>query len=115
MKGESVCVFYPFHPLHGQQLQVFVTARSQNGAVTVEDQHQNRLRIPLWMLTPDAARFELQDTPTLDARALLRLVELWQLHCDKLPGWEVHPQKESSHETTLAVQAATSRHIGPGC
>jgi hypothetical protein len=110
---DSVCVHYPFHPLHGRELPVFVSARSPDGAVTVEDEKQMRLKIPLWMVTPDAARFALQDTPTLDAGALLRLVELWQLHCDKLPGWEVHPQKESSHETTLAVQAATSRHIGP--
>jgi hypothetical protein len=80
-----VTVYYPFHPLHGQELRVFMMARSPDGAVTVEDEKQIRFKIPLWMVAPDAAHFELADTPTVDAQALLRLVERWQLHVSKLP------------------------------
>ncbi len=101
-------VHYPFHPLHGRRLRVFVCARSPDGAVTVEDPKQKRLKIPLWMVAADAARCELADAPTLDAHALLRLFELWELQCDKLPELEVHPQTESRHEATL-VDRATAR------
>ncbi len=104
-----MCVHYPFHPLHGQELRVFVSARSLDGAVTVEDGKQKRLKIPLWMVAADAARFDLVDAPTLNAQALLMLVELCEPHCGKLPGREVHFQTESNHEATLADQAAGQR------
>ena len=71
---------YPFHPLHGQELQVFVRSRSPDGTVTVEDANQKRLKIPLWMVAPDAAESKVTAAPTLDAQALLELVELWELH-----------------------------------
>lgn len=95
---------YPFHPLHGHELEVFVSARSADGAVTVEDPTHKRLKIPLWMVALDAGDCTLTDTPTLDAQALLRLVELWQLHRGKLPSQEVNSPKEASHEATLVNQ-----------
>ncbi len=109
-----MCVHYPFHPLHGRELRVFVAARSPDGAVTVEDEKQKRLKIPHWMVAADAARFELVDAPTLNAEALLRLVELCELHCGKLPGREVYSQTESNHEATLSDQAATGQRVDAG-
>lgn len=104
-----VVVHYPFHPLHGQELQVFVSARSPDGTVTVEDATQKRLKIPLWMVAPSAAKSNVVDTPTLDARALLQLVELWELHHGKLPSKEVHLPMEASHEAMLVDQAAAGK------
>jgi hypothetical protein len=54
--------------------------------VTVEDDKQKRLKIPAWMVSPDAACHEIADEPTLAAQALLRLAELCELHRGKLPG-----------------------------
>jgi hypothetical protein len=106
-KADSVCVHYSFHPLCGQELRVFVATRSPDGAVTVEDAKQKRLKIPLWMVATNAARFELADAPTLDAQALLRLVELSELHCDKFSVLETYPQRESGDETALVDRAAS--------
>ncbi len=108
-KAESVRVYYPFHPLRGQELRVFITARSPDGAVTVEDAKHKRLKIPLWMVAADAARYELADEPTLNAHALVRLVELHELHRGKLLGMEGNPQMEQSHEATLVDQTANGR------
>ena len=98
-------VYYPFHPLRGQELRVFVRSRSPDGTVTVEDAKQKRLKIPLWMVAPDAAESKVTKTPALDAQALLQLIELWELHRGKLPNKEVNSQTESDHEATLADQA----------
>ena len=88
-----------------------MTARSPDGAVTIEDAKQKRQKIPLWMVAADAARFELTNAPTLDGQALLLLVELCELHCDKLPVLEAHPQRESEHETTLVDQPTAHKRI----
>lgn len=102
---------YPFHPLHGQQLQVFVSARSSDGAVTVEDANQKRLKIPRWMVLPDAAECRVDDAPTVHATALLQLAELWELHHGKLPNEEVHSQMELDHEATLVDHAPVGKRI----
>lgn len=101
-----MCVYYPFHPLCGQELRIFVAARSPDGAVTVEDAKQKRLKIPLWMVAAKAAESQLADAPTLDAQALLQLVVLSELHCDKFSVLETCPQRESRDETTLVDKAA---------
>ena len=108
-KRDVVVVHYPFHPLHGQELRVFVKSRSPDGTVTVEVAKQKRLKIPLWMVAPDAAESKVTDTPMLNAHALLQLVELWELHRGKLPRKEVNSQTESGHEATLADQATPRR------
>jgi hypothetical protein len=110
-KRDVVVVHYPFHPLHGQQLQVFVSSRSQDGAVTVEDANQKRLKIPGWMVMPDAAGCHVNDTPTIHATALLQLAELWELHRDKLSNQEVHSHRELDHEATLVDQAAVGKRV----
>jgi hypothetical protein len=104
-----VVVHYPFHPLHGQELRVFVRSRSPDGTVTVEDAKQKRLKIPLWMVASDAAESRVTAAPTLDAQALLQLVELRELRRGKLPQKEANSPKEASHETTLVDQSTTGQ------
>ena len=74
VKYGAVKVYYRFHPLHGQE--VFRTAQDRDGAVTVKDPAGNRLKIPMWMLAPDAGRFKLSPQATLSVSALLLLLEL---------------------------------------
>ena len=80
---------------------MFVPARTADGAVTVEDANQTRLKVPLWMVTPNADRFELADSPTLDVQALLGLAEFCELLCNELPVSDTHAQRESEHAATL--------------
>ena len=95
-------VHYSFHPLSGRELRVFVPARTPDGAVTVEDTNETRLKIPHWMITPSATRFELSDSPTLGVQALLGLAELYELLCNECPVSDTHAQEELSHAATLA-------------
>lgn len=110
--SETVFVCYPFHPLHGCELPVFVASRSTDGAVTVQDASGRRLKIPKWMVTADAAQCELSARATVDARSLLLLVELIELHGDTLPGMEVRSQEEQRHEATLVDESKHGRRRG---
>lgn len=69
-------VYYPFHPLHRQQLEVVSKTRRGDGAVIVLDPSGMRLKIPVWMLEPDAGRFEICLRPEIGGRTLLALVDL---------------------------------------
>ena len=82
--------------------------------MTVEDTKQKRLKIPLWMVAPDAAMCELAETPTIQARALLQLAELWELHRGKLSDQEVNSHTELNHEATLVDQATSGKRIDTG-
>jgi hypothetical protein len=44
--------------------------------VTVDDPTGHRLKIPSWMLSPEAERYRLSDEATISPRALLWLSEL---------------------------------------
>jgi hypothetical protein len=59
------------------------------------------------MVAADAAQIRLSAEATLDARSLLLLVELWELHGDRLLKTEVSFQEES-RESTLAAGAHPS-------
>ena len=104
-------VHYPFHPLRGRELRVFVAARSADGAVTVEDAAQKRLKIPLWMVAAEAGRFELTDAPTIEAQALLRLVDLCELHRGTFSVPKLHLTTEPSHAATLVDQTTAPERI----
>jgi len=74
--GSRVTVHYRFHPLHGQQLEVACRPRREDGRVTVIDPTGVRLKIPGWMLLPEAARHSLSCEAAISDRALLRLCDL---------------------------------------
>lgn len=71
-----VKVYYPFHPLHGQELEVAYRARREDGCVTVIDPEGVRLQIPAWMLVAEAARHCLSSEAAISGSALLRLCDL---------------------------------------
>ena len=90
---------------------MFVPARTPDGAVTVEDANQTRLKIPHWMITPNAARFELGDSPALSVQALLGIVELCELLCNEFPVSDTHAQEESRHAATLVDRGGGRKRI----
>ena len=55
----TVTVYYPFHPLHNRCLEVVAWPRQVTQAITVRHPDGNTLKVPRWMLQPDAARFRL--------------------------------------------------------
>ncbi len=72
----TVTVHYPFHPLHNRRLDVVAWPRQVNNAVTVKHPDGQPLKIPLWMLQPEAAGSRLSEQIELDASALLALVDV---------------------------------------
>jgi hypothetical protein len=71
-----VRVFYPFHPLHGLSLQVIRKSQRGDGAVSIRDPAGKRLKIPVWMLSPDASHVQIVAQPLLSKEALLSLTSL---------------------------------------
>ena len=56
-KDTKVQVFYPFHPLHGASVQILRRPKRGDGAVSVIDRAGKRLKIPVWMLSPEAGSY----------------------------------------------------------
>ena len=74
---QDVQVFYPFHPLHGAWLHVLRRPKRGDGAVCVVDPVGRRLKIPVWMLSPDCAEIKItEQRPHLNKGALLSLASL---------------------------------------
>ena len=94
----TVTVHYPFHPLVHQHLKVISWPRNNAGATTVQHPDGNTIKIPLWMLQPQAARFELQSQIELSSKALLSLVDLLALHSS--PKVDSGKQPERASETS---------------
>lgn len=69
-------MYYPFHPLQGCELNVIDKPKKEDGAVTVIAPDGARLKIPVWMVSPQAAQIELSEKAEVSARALLELVHL---------------------------------------
>jgi hypothetical protein len=72
----TATVYYPFHPLHGRELSVTSRPRHPELPVTVVDEAGFSLRIPAWMVAPEAAHYQLTDQATLDAQPLRALAAL---------------------------------------
>ena len=69
-------MYYPFHPLHGRELSVTSRPRHPELPVTVVDEAGFGLRIPAWMVAPEAAHYQLAEQATLDAQTLRALAAL---------------------------------------
>ena len=69
----TVTVYYPFHPLRRQSLEVLVWPRQAHLSVTVRAPDGSALKIPLWMLEPAAARIELREQVELSLPTWLAL------------------------------------------
>jgi hypothetical protein len=72
----TATVYYPFHPLQGRELRVTSHPRNLEFPVTVVDETGFGLRIPAWMVAPEAAHYQLADQATLDTRTLRALAAL---------------------------------------
>jgi hypothetical protein len=71
-----VRVFYPFHPLRDVALQVVRRPKRGDGAVAIVDPVGKRLKIPLWMLSPECADVTIAEEPYLSSESLLSLASL---------------------------------------
>ena len=72
----TATVYYPFHPLQGRELSITSRPRNLELPVTVVDETGFGLRIPAWMVAPEAAYYQLAEQATLDTRTLRALAAL---------------------------------------
>src|SRR5215472_16324580 len=75
-ESTHVQVFYPFHPLQATALKILRRPKRGDGAVSVIDPVGRRLKIPVWMLSPDCAEIRITGQPHLSKEALLSLASL---------------------------------------
>jgi hypothetical protein len=71
-----VQVCYPFHPFCGTTIQILRKPKRGDGAVSVVDPTGKRLKIPVWMLSPDCAEIKITEQVHLSKEALLSLTSL---------------------------------------
>jgi hypothetical protein len=60
-ENTEVRVFYPFHPLYGATVQILRKPKRGDGAVSVIDHAGKRLKIPVWMLSPDSSGIRISE------------------------------------------------------
>ncbi len=72
----TATVYYPFHPLQGRELNVTSRPRNPELPVTVVDETGEGLRIPAWMVAPEAAHYQLAEQATFDIQTLRALATL---------------------------------------
>jgi Family of unknown function (DUF5372) len=82
----KVQVFYPFHPLHGSTVQILRRPERGDGAVSVMDRNGKRLKIPIWMLSPETTSVVINEQACLSREALLSLATLLSLHAGEDRG-----------------------------
>jgi hypothetical protein len=106
-----VQVFYPFHPLHGYSLRVLRKPKKGDGAVVVMDAVGKRLKIPVWMLSPEAARAEIATAAYLNGDSLLNLALLLQGAMSKDRGTLLQTSADDSkgdHDAATATAKSGS-------
>ena len=81
-ENAEVRVFYPFHPLHGSTVQILRRPERGDGAVSVIDRNGKRLKIPIWMLSPETTSVVINEQACLSREALLSLATLLSLHAE---------------------------------
>ena len=101
----TVTVHYPFHPLVHHQLQVIRWPRLNSGATTVQHPDGNTIKIPIWMLQPEAAQFERQSRIELSGSALLSLVDLLA----SASSTKVNPEKQLEQTSEVSRDAFPER------
>ena len=108
-----VQVFYPFHPLHGYSLRVLRKPKKGDGAVIVTHAVGKRLKIPVWMLSPEAARAEIATAAYLNSDSLLNLAILLQgatdKHRDNLLQTSADDSKGDQHAATTTAKPGSNR------
>ena len=84
--SSKATVYYPFHPLHGREFRVASRPRDPALPVTVVDEAGYGLRIPAWMLAPEATHYQLDEQATLDTQTLRALIALLMPLLDDASG-----------------------------
>jgi len=94
----TVTVYYPFHPLVDHTLDVVSWPRRRGHAVTVLHPDGEAVKVPLWMLQPEAAQVSICEQIAPSASALLSLIDLLSQPSSPRVGSLAH--QETAHEAS---------------
>lgn len=89
-------------------------SRRADGAATVVDPSGRQMKIPCWMLSPDAAEVELSTRAEICARALVALADLLEPHVKGPGGPPVKPAGPSGDSRSPAAGSHEAAGIGSG-
>lgn len=105
-------ILYPFHPLCGVELELISLNYRTLRSATVVDPTGARLRIPKWMLEPEAACCKVWPKALLSPPSLLALAEF--LKHVALPGNRgILEQEQGSGKEEAGAAAPTARGRTP--
>jgi len=82
--GSFSRILYPFHPLFGQDIEVFGAAGGLRDIVYIRLPNRTTRGIPAWMFDEVVcASVRSADRPTINCHALLRLSQLLDFHSER--------------------------------
>ena len=74
--SSKIKIYYPFHPLCGQELKVLRKSNHKDGSILIAAPSVFNKQIPLWMTEHQAACYRISEKPEICLKALLSLIEL---------------------------------------
>lgn len=106
--GLSLEILYPYHPLFGQDYEVFGAAGGKRDLVYIRLPDKTTKGVPAWMFDPAAcAGVRLAERPLIDSRALVRLAQLLDSIATDAPTGGREATKGKEH------QRSSRRASGP--
>ena len=98
--GLSPKILYPYHPLFGQDYEVFGAAGGKRDLVYIRLADKSSKGIPAWMFDPGVcAGVRLCDEPSIDCDALSRLAHLLDSTAPDAPNEGYEPATGTQDET----------------
>jgi hypothetical protein len=99
--------------MQGRELRVTSRSRNPELPVTVVDENGTGLRLPAWMVAPEAAHYQLAAQATLDVQTLRALVALLiPLLDDGLAGEETRSNPCMRREGRLCYDIENKSPLG---
>ncbi len=92
----TVTVYYPFHPLAIRRLEVITWPRRQSTAVTIQHPDGTAAKIPLWMVQPEAARFQVGGQIGISTAPLMAVINLLAVSASSTVTQDPH-RKRTNH------------------
>ena len=109
----TVTVHYRFHPLHNRSLKVVAWPRRAGIAATVRDPGGKALKIPRWMLEPEAVHHRLGDRVELPV-SVLRALAAQLPSCLKIPATPPPEHNDAANEPRSRHRSGCRRRSGDG-
>jgi len=81
--GLKIKIYYPFHPLHGSELELHGSSSKKSDTYLVNASDNFCKQIPKWMTEEEASSYSTSPFPLIGISAIQKLIELIELTFEK--------------------------------